>query len=277
MGSPVDATLLTRHLSWCRLRNLRPSTISQRRYAIGRCERVVGVDLETATSEMLDGWYEGLRLAPESRGTELAHIRQVYKWLQTEGLRADDPTANLARPRTRKRLPRPISDPDLELALFTASTRVLPWLTLAAFAGLRACEIAALRREDLLDHVQPRVLIVVDGKGGKQRVVPLHSKIVVLLPTLPRSGLLFHDLKHGGQLPAHRVSQEANKHLHSLGISSTLHSLRHWFGTRVYQESLDIRLTQDLMGHESPVTTAGYAAWTPGKGSAVVDALHLQP
>lgn len=251
--------------------------MNQRAYAIARLELAIGFDAEHATSEMLTVWYDDLaeRVTPDTRGTELAHVRQFYKWCQAEGVRADDPTVRLVRPRTRKRMPRPISDSDLELALFTASLRVLPWLTLAAFAGLRAHEIAGLRREDVMDRSTPAVVLIVDGKGGKQRIVPCHSKVAALMPTLPGSGLLFRHLKNGGPLPAHRVSQEANAHLHSLGITSTLHTLRHWFGTRVYQQSLDLRLTQDLMGHESPISTAGYAAWTPGKGAEVIDALHL--
>lgn len=267
--------LLALHLDALRQRNLRPSTISKRKRTVLRLNAYLGCEAEHATPAMLEAWWASLTISPESRTVDLAHVSQFYKWLVRDGWRADDPTVRLVRPRKRRLLPRPISDEDLQLALFTASTRVLPWLTLGAFAGFRACEVAGLRREDVWEHAEPPKIIVVDGKGGKQRVVPCHSKVRALLPDLPQRGALFRNLKTGGPLPAHRVSQEANLHLHSLGIGSTFHSLRHWFGTRVYQQSLDLRLTQDLLGHEDPKYTAGYAAWTPGKGAEVIDALHL--
>lgn len=275
MGETGMSELLNLHLDALRLRNLRPSTISKRRRVILRLAAAFGCDAELASPNMLADWWTNLTISPESKGVDLAHVRQFYKWLVYEGWRPDDPTTRLIRPKTYRRLPRPISDPDLQLALFTASTRVLPWLTLGAFAGLRACEIAPLCREDVFEHADPPKLVVVDGKGGKQRVVPCHSKVAALLPELPSSGRLFANLKTDGPLPAHRVSQEANLHLHSLGITSTFHSLRHWFGTRVYQQSLDLRLTQDLMGHQDPKYTAGYAAWSPGKATEVVETLRL--
>ena len=56
------------------------------------------------------------------------------------------------------------------------------------------------------------------------------------------------------------ISRKGNKFLHSLGIASTMHTLRHAFATKVYRASKDLRLTQELMGHSSPQTTAVYAA-----------------
>lgn len=271
------ADLLARHLDWCRLRSLRPATVDQRRYTIRRLAAWLGFPPEEATAQQLSDWYATLiRLTPESRGTELAHVRQYFKWLQAEGVRYDEPTVRLPRPRSRPRLPRPITDVDLEVAIMTADNRVRAMLVLAAYAGLRAGEIARLRREDILDGQTPPMILVVDGKGGKQRLVPLHPEIEVELQLLPARGYLFlkADVKGGGPLLPHSVSQMCNNHLHALGITSTLHQARHWFGTNVYRASKDLRMTQDLMGHNSPVSTAGYAAWA-GDGSEVVRELRV--
>jgi integrase/recombinase XerC len=51
------------------------------------------------------------------------------------------------------------------------------------------------------------------------------------------------------------------QYLAGLGIDATGHQLRHWFGTGIYAATHDIRLTQELLGHQSPNTTAGYVAW----------------
>jgi integrase/recombinase XerC len=54
---------------------------------------------------------------------------------------------------------------------------------------------------------------------------------------------------------------------------ATFHALRHRFGTQVYANSLDLRVTQEILGQSSPATTAGYAAWSPERGIAAVAAL----
>ena len=63
-----------------------------------------------------------------------------------------------------------------------------------------------------------------------------------------------------GPVRPHLVSHLANNYLHDMGITHTLHTLRHWFGTNLHQAAGgDLRVTQEGMRHRSPVTTAGYA------------------
>ena len=130
------------------------------------------------------------------------------------------------------------------------------------------------RRQDVKDEAAPPVLIVGDGKGGKQRIVPLAPTLIDALreaKMAPRGPLFPRHDGQPGPLPAHLVSHHANRYLHDLGIADTLHSLRHFFGTEVYRESQDLRVTQELMGHASPLSTAGYAAWSPAKAATAVD------
>lgn len=147
-------------------------------------------------------------------------------------------------------------------------------LTLAAYAGLRAAEIAQLCWSDLdVDH---GLLLVTDGKGGKQRTVPLHPAILAALQQLGqqrRGPVLVRRDGRSGHWTHSVVSKYANTYLHALGFSDTLHSLRHRYGTAVYFASHDLRLTQELMGHASPVTTAGYTAWDRSAASAIVNKL----
>lgn len=92
--------------------------------------------------------------------------------------------------------------------------------------------------------------------------------------TLPRSGWLF-PRRDGqpGPVPPHLVSHLVAAHLHDLGLPWTCHQLRHRFATRLYGVGKDLRLTQELMGHSSPVTTAGYAAWAREDAAQAVDAI----
>lgn len=261
----------TQHLQWCEHRNLRPATVYQRGRSLIRLQRALRCCPMDATSDQVEQWYAALTMSPEGRATELRHIRQFYRWAQRFGLRTDDPTIRLDAPRLTRRLPRPIRDDDLAAALDFAADRVRPMLLFAAFAGLRAGEIARLRRDAIRDDLTPPVLIVEDGKGGRQRIIPLHPQLATVLSELPVRGWLFP--RHDGQpghIPPHLVSQLANRALRDAGTSSTLHTLRHRFATKCYGATLDLRVTQELMGHASPVTTAQYAAWTPSAG---VDAI----
>lgn len=259
------------YLAHLRLRNLRPSTIEQRRRALHRLARTLGHPALYTTERQLARWYDGLNIAPEGRATELSHVRSFYQWALSEELIDVDPSRRLIRPRLQRRIPRPISERDLARALDLAPERIRPWLYLAAYEGLRACEIANLRREDILDTADPPMIVITEGKGGKQRIIPLSPMVLEALAPMPSRGWVFLrcDGKPGPNAPW-LVSQAANRVLHKVNAHATLHTLRHRFATRIYHATKDLRLTQELLGHASPTTTAAYAAHSP---SAAIDAV----
>lgn len=266
----LEPPMILNYLEWSSRRGLRPRTVEDFGRTLTRLERHVG-ELVLAPEAAIRHWWETLSVGAGSRAAYLAHVSGYYRWLVREGLRADDPTVRLVRPRQHRHLPRPIPTTRLATALEQAVAPISVWLALAAYMGLRACEIATLHGEDI-DRGQ---LLVRDGKGGRQRLVPVHPEVDRLLagfPSMP--GTLFSD-RRGRPMLANTVSKTANRYLHGLGIPDTLHSLRHWFGTSVYRECHDLRLTQELMGHQSPVYTAGYAAWDREAAGAVVRRLGL--
>lgn len=268
------------HMTHCRARNLRPSTIYQRRRVLARFAAYRGRrSLLTASTGDVEAFLARLEV-PESRAAELSHLRAFYRWaVESKRIRVD-PTTRVVRPKLRRRLPRPMGSPDAALAIATAPSRVRPMLLLAAYAGLRACEIARVRAEDLLYDQDPPVLIVTEGKGGDMGAVPLRDELAAALkadPDLPSVGWLF-PRRDGrpGPVPPWVVSRLANNHLHSLGIAHTLHTLRHWFGTETYRASgRDIRATQELLRHRTPVSTALYTYLAPAETAAVVDRLPV--
>jgi site-specific recombinase XerD len=240
-------------------------------------ERELGVPVDTATEEQLTVWAAALvaRVSPAARGDYLAHATEFYRWLVRERLRDDDPTIRLVRPRLRQRLPRPIAEVDLARALVDAPDRIRPWLLLAALAGLRCCEVAPLRREDIRDDLDPPAIHVIEGKGGKSRIVPLHPAIAAELTQLPAHGWLFPHPNRQGHIEAATVSHAVSDYLQSLNIAATMHQLRHHFGTALYRQSHDLRLTQELLGHSDPRTTAGYAAWSSDRAATAVVGLKV--
>lgn len=268
------------HLEHLRRRNLAAGTIQQREYTLLRFWKYAGVPpIEATTGDILAfidrRQRDGSPLGPQSIAAELAHLRGFYKWAVIYDLRIDDPTIKVERPKLPRRLPRPIPEDDLARAIRDAPERVRPMLYLAAYAGLRACEIAGLRAEHLLWHADPPLIFIARGKGGDEQAVPLAPVLEPVLRSLPRRGWLFpyQDGKLG-PVKAHNVSHLCNDYLHREGITHTLHSLRHRFGTQVYRLSgKDLRQTQELMRHATPVSTAIYTALVQGEAAGIVSAL----
>lgn len=205
----------------------------------------------------LEQWYTALaaRVAPSTQAGELSGVRAFYKWAFISGLRDDDPSATLPRPSVPAGTPRPIDTADLTMAVGLASGRIYNALILAAYTGMRAAEIAAARRDWLHSG-----MITITGKGNRQRLVPAHHLVVPVFNNAQPYVFPRLDGRPGPSAPW-VVSQECNRYLAGLGIDDTLHSLRHWFATNLYQATTDIRLTQDMLGHASPTTTAVYARW----------------
>lgn len=270
MTTAPDVT--AQYLTYLKLSGGTRGSLDSRRRLYARVERHLGCALVDATEEQLLAWNEwrARRVEDDTRAGELSALRSFYRWAKLFEWRADDPTARVPRPRRKRRVPRPISEDRLGLAIREAEpTRVRPALVLAAFCGLRAMEISSLRAEDFSGG-----RLVVTGKGGRTRVVPVHPAVRAALAGLPAKGWLFAR-RDGlpGPVEPHIISGVANRHLHAHGIPDTLHSLRHRFATQVYAASLDIRVTQELLGHASPVTTQMYAAFAPGSAQDAVMAL----
>jgi integrase/recombinase XerC len=203
-------------------------------------------------------------------------VKSFYVWAAQTGRVPVRPDVDVPLPKVRKGRPRPISETQLRVAILNAPKRLRPWLCLAALAGLRCAEIAGLRREDILDTADEPVIIVM-GKGCKERIVPLSPQLWQELVAygLPRSGIIFlrRDGRHGQNSPK-LVSPLVNAYLKSVDVTETLHQLRHRFATRAFGVHKDIRVVQELMGHASPATTALYADYC--RAAAITTVLGVQ-
>jgi integrase/recombinase XerC len=136
-------------------------------------------------------------------------------------------------------------------------------------------EIAGLNSGDVLEHLEPAVIVVTHGKGDKPRVIPVAPVVITALHAhgLSAYGPVFRD-EFGDALKPWKISQMLRAHMYGCGVNASAHQLRHSYGTEMYRRSGgDLRMVQDLMGHASPVTTAGYAAWDQNKAAAVVATL----
>jgi integrase/recombinase XerC len=152
-------------------------------------------------------------------------------------------------------------------------------LLLAAYEGLRACEIARLRREDVRDNDSPETIVVL-GKGSKERVLPASQRVLMALHAhgMPNRGPIFTMWTNQGPtrrpITPHRVSATCNAYLQEINAGATLHQLRHRFATQALRMSGgDLRMVQELLGHAGPDTTAIYTQWQTSRAAGVIDAL----
>lgn len=259
----------------CERGGLRPSTIKSYRSKLTLIAEsqhpTAMVDLER---DELEAFLDARSLGPRARYRYISDVHGFFRWAVNEGRATKDPTLRMRRPRITQGLPRPILDDDLVEAIQQAPPDVRAMLLLGAYQGLRCQEIAGLQRDDVLDRQDPPVLIVAEGKGGKQRVLPLHEDVIAALRVMPmpKTGYVFAGASGRAPHP-HEVSHRLNHFFDYLNIDATAHQLRHWFGTKVYAESQDLRVTQELLGHSSPTTTTVYVAYSVASARRAVESL----
>lgn len=259
------------YLAHLELKRCTSATLHGRGHFLDKLERDLGCPPVEASAAEVAAWYaaQPRRLTPRSQATMLSQVRSFYRWAQCQGHRPDDPTRMLPRPHVAPGRPRPMATRDVFACIQVAQGRNFAAIALGAYAGMRAIEVSRCERSWL----QPDGNLIITGKGNRTRLVPAHP-LVVRAFTASERDLLFPMLD-GRQATAGVVSKAMNRWLHErMGLGDTFHSLRHWFGTQLYQSSRDLRLVQDLMGHSSPQTTAVYADYYRPDASAAV--AHLE-
>ncbi|MDR1388278.1 MAG: tyrosine-type recombinase/integrase [Propionibacteriaceae bacterium] len=224
-----------------------------RRHQLRRLARGLTCELGDATSAALLEWLGGRVWAPETVRSHLSAFRSFFKWANSQGLLVKDPTEGLPSPRRVAHLPRPASEEAVAEAMRVADGRVRTMVALGVFQGLRRGEIARLHMRDIvLGPSGP--LLIVRGKGGRERVVPLRRDVAALIRVQGQRDWLFPGQDEGHLSPAWvgRLVRRA------LPDGWATHSLRHAFATKVYGSTHDLLTVQALLGHASPNTTQGY-------------------
>jgi len=261
--------IVAKHLDRMRARGRRPRTVGNARDVLRRISRWAQGPILYLGAEDLDRWADARadQVDGNTLRGEMSVARGFYGWALREGLLTVDPTLRLESPRLRRTLPRPIDTGRLRQALATAARDghavMVAMLSLAAYAGLRCCEIADLAWDDI-DRAGMSLLL--HGKGGRERVVPMAPELLAVLDGLPgpRRGpvIVRRDGRRGHNL-AHSISHWTSGWLHEVGIPETLHQLRHAFATAALEETGDLRTVQELLGHATPATTAIYTLVRP--------------
>ncbi|WLS80881.1 site-specific tyrosine recombinase XerD [Erwinia pyri] len=231
--------------------------------------RADAVDLQGFLAERIEGGYKAT-----SSARLLSAMRRLFQYLYREKLRDDDPSALLASPKLPQRLPKDLSEAQIDRLLQAPSIeeplelRDKAMLELLYATGLRVTELVSLT----LNNVSLRQGVVrVIGKGDKERLVPLGEEAVHWLEHYLEYGRPW--LLNGQTLdvlfPSSRARQMTRqtfwhriKHYATLaGIDSeklSPHVLRHAFATHLLNHGADLRVVQMLLGHSDLSTTQIY-------------------
>ena len=262
----------------------------------------LSVTLRTATAEHLERYCAGLTqrgLAPATSARRISALRQFYRFLLLENIRADDPSARLERPRRARRLPKTLSLQQIEALIAAAesddpaiSARDRAIVEILYASGLRVSELVEL---PLRAAPKPGVgFVVVVGKGGKERVAPLHDRALLALKVylgvrealLPKqqpardraARWLFPSATSAdGRLTRQRINQILEACALRAGVdpaSVTPHVLRHAFATHLVENGADLRTVQTLLGHADIATTQIYTHVAEGRLRELVHTKH---
>ena len=226
-------------------------------------------------------------LAPATVARRSASLRRFYGFLIDDGLRKDDPSATLPRPRFERPLPR-ILDADEVARMFEAAeeraasgepaaVRNLALLELLYGSGLRATELVSLPRCAVRSG-QP--FLMVRGKGSKERLVPISSRaegaVGKWLEVAPGgTGWLFPSGK--SHLSRVRLFQIVRVMAADAGIAPervSPHVLRHAFATHLLSGGADLRVLQSLLGHADIATTQIYTHVDSARLVELVNSRH---
>ena len=213
-------------------------------------------------------------LARTSTARALAALRSFYRYLDREHGRHNPTLKALRTPRLPRRLPRPLSAEQASQLLDAAPTARLDWiarrdaavLLLLYGAGLRIGEALPLERAAVGREPAGLRQLLITGKGGRQRLVPVLPVIAAAIgdylavcPYREPAGPLFLGARGKRlQAPIVRLLMQDLRRRLGLPESATPHALRHSFATHLLAGGADLRTIQELLGHASLSTTQGY-------------------
>jgi len=266
------------------------------------CDHLQAADKgqKASTPDDIRRYLEALEAAGMARSTaarKLSAIRQFHRFLHGDGLAADNPATAIESPRTSRPLPKPISQSEVEALLAAAGRRVktargravfkawrlLCLLELLYATGLRVSELAGL---SLRAAGAERDFIMVTGKGGRERLVPMSDSARKVLDRymaeLRKASdgdikWLFPSSGASGHLTRQHIALELKGLAAEAGIDTARispHVLRHGFASHLLAGGADLRAVQQMLGHADISTTQIYTHVQSERLREAVEAHH---
>ena len=218
---------------------------------------------------MLTDWLAGQSWGTSSRRGYRSALRSFYTWGAAEGYAQSDPTRALLPIAPPLPKPRPAPMVAVEVALEVEDWRVRIAVRLAVELGMRRGEVAACHSDDLERDLVGWSLHV-HGKGNRDRRLPVPDDLASAIQRCGAGYLLPGRIN--GHLSPRWIGKLVAK---ALPGAWTMHTLRHRFATDVHTLTRDLAVTQDLLGHASPVTTRAYVQVPDERLRAAVNAVAV--
>lgn len=259
-------------------RGLSENTLSSYRIDLNKfcdwLEQMSLVDVTATGLQDYQHWLFEQDYKQSSRARMLSALRRFFQYLYREKIREDDPTAMLISPKLPKRLPKNLSEEQVDQLLNapdeqdTLELRDKAMLELLYATGLRVTELVSLTMENV--SLRQGVVRVI-GKGGKERLVPMGEIAVDFLqqyldqsrPILmgERTSDVFFLSRRGRMMTRQTFWHRIKYYAALANIDSDLlspHVLRHAFATHLLNHGADLRVVQMLLGHSDLSTTQIY-------------------
>ena len=261
------ATLLHRFVTWCGEQGLKEWKSLELKHLMAFLQHERGRKLARGPEDPTK------HLSGESVYLQIAALRAFFRFAEDEKLLPLNVAENLSLPRRWKRLPKNLSNREIEKLLKPESPETpqnlcdQAVLELAYGSGLRLAELRGVRLEQL--HLEAGFINVI-GKGNKERVVPIGRKAIQALqryleagrPNLvtSRSPANLFLTRRGTPFAAVTLWLRIRQRVRRAGIERnvTPHMLRHSFATHVLENGADLRVIQELLGHANISTTEVY-------------------
>lgn len=278
-NSPLLPTIKL-YVRYLRLeRNLSPNTIEAYRNDLAHLEAFMmrnDLKLENVTLEQLHTFAASLHeygITPRSQARVLSGVRSFFRFLVLDGVVESDPTELLEWPSLPEHLPVVLTLEEIDriedsIDLSKAEgARNRAIIEVLFSCGLRVSELVNMKLSDL--YLEDRVLLV-RGKGNKERLVPVSSKAIAdlkrwffdrnLMKIKPGEDDYVFLNRRGAHLTRTMILIMVKRQAEEAGIKKTIspHTFRHSFATALLQGGADLRSIQAMLGHEKIDTTLVY-------------------
>jgi len=239
---------------------------------------------------LLDWWHQR-GLAPRSVARRLSALRQFMGWAVDEGIRPDNPTRWIDNPSLPATLPKSLDEAEIVRLLDAAASltpafaaiRAVTMLEVLYATGLRVSELMGLQVTAFRRHPDT---ILVTGKGGRERLVPLGDTAKAAVagwldcrdsrPAFMLSEMMF-PADDGRAMTRQAFAALLKKLALAAGLDPVRvspHKLRHSFATHMLNRGADLRSLQSLLGHADITTTQIYTANRPDRLAGLVASAH---
>src|SRR5438552_2080602 len=262
-------------------------TLAAYRNGLERAVETIGSLANASADDLSRLGAEWADLAPSTVARRSAALRRFFGFLVDDGLRKDDPSAALPRPRLERPLPRS-REPDEVQRMFEAAedraaseefaaVRNLALLELLYGSGLRASELVSLPR-GAVRAGQPFLMVL--GKGSRERLVPISSRAEAAVGKwreIAPGGTLWLFPSGKTHLSRVRLFQIVRAMAADAGIAPervSPHVLRHAFATHLLSGGADLRVLQSLLGHADIATTQIYTHVDSARLVELVNSRH---